>query len=96
MTQENLKNKPKIGNLTEKTNPTCVGKKIQQNEKSTREDYIKKQEGKSEKASPKWANFHKNMPNMPLAVSWNSKSAIKFNKNAIRKTEICKKQANFD
>jgi len=33
---------------------------------------------------------------MPLAVHWNSKSAVKFEKKAIRKTEICKKQANFN
>jgi len=30
---------------------------------------------------------------MPLAVNWKSKSAIKFEKKAIRKTEMCKKQA---
>ena len=30
---------------------------------------------------------------MPLAESWNSKSAIKFEKKTIRKTEIRKKQA---
>jgi len=30
---------------------------------------------------------------MPLAVNWKSKSAIKFEKKAIRKTEIYKKQA---
>jgi len=30
---------------------------------------------------------------MPLAVSWKSKSATKFEKKAIYKTEICKKQA---
>ena len=30
---------------------------------------------------------------MPLAVKWNTKSAIKFDKKAICKTEICKKQA---
>jgi len=66
--------------------------KIQQNEKSARKSN-KKHLGKSEKTSPKWANFHKNTPNMPLAVHWNSKSAIKFEKKTIRKTDICKKQA---
>jgi len=30
---------------------------------------------------------------MPLAVNCNSNTAIKFLKKAIRKTEICKKQA---
>jgi len=30
---------------------------------------------------------------MPLAVTWNSKTATKFEKKAICKTEICKKQA---
>jgi len=29
---------------------------------------------------------------MSLAVNWNSKSSIKFEKKTIRKTEICKKQ----
>ena len=46
-----------------------------------------------QKTSAKWANFHKNMPNVPLAVNWNGKSAIKTGKKAICKTELCKKQA---
>jgi len=32
---------------------------------------------------------------MPVAVNWISKSAIKFEKKAIRKTEICKKTRKF-
>jgi len=46
-----------------------------------------------EKTSPTWENFHKNMPKLPLAINWNSKSAIKFEIKAICKTELCRKQA---
>jgi len=48
------------------------------------------QGGKFEKTSPKWANFHKNKPNMPLAINWNNKSAIKFETKAIGKTNLQK------
>jgi len=53
-----LKKQAKIGNLTEKqaqhakTSPTCVGRKIQQNEKSARK--LNKKVGKQiQKTSPK-------------------------------------------
>jgi len=46
--------------------------------------------GKSEKTCPKWASFHKNTPNMPLAVNWNSKSAIKFEKSNPQKRNLLK------
>ena len=54
--QENLKNKPKIGYLTEKTGPMCVGRKIQQNEKSTRKLY-KKAGRQIRKNKPKMSKF---------------------------------------
>jgi len=93
--QENLKNKPKIGNLTKKQAQHALAWKFNKT-KNQQEKWIKKQWSKCEKTCPKWANFRKNTPNMPLAVNWNSKTAIKFEKKAIRKTEICKKQANFN
>jgi len=40
--------------------------------------------------------FFKNTPNMPSAANWNSKSGIKYGGKAIHKTEICKKQTNFN
>ena len=79
--QENLKNKPKIGNLSEKQAQYALAGKFNKT-KNQQENYIKKQGGKSEKTNPKWANFHKNTPNVPLAVNWNSKSAIKFDKTS--------------
>jgi len=87
-----LKNKPKIGNLTEKQAQHALAWKFNKT-KNQQENWIKKQWNKSEKTSTKSVNFHKNTPNMPLAVNWNSKSAIKFEKKAMRKTEICKTQA---
>jgi len=51
--------------------------------------------GKIEKTSPKWANLHKNMPKFRFAVSWTPKVPWTLKKKAIRKTKICKKQANL-
>jgi len=51
------------------------------------------QGGKSEKIRPNEQIFIKTRSNMPSAVNWNSKSAIKFEKKAIGKSEICKNQA---
>ena len=73
--QVNLKNKPKIGNLTEKQAQHALAGKFNKT-KNQQDNQVKKQRGKSEKTSPKGANFHKNTPNMTLAVNWNSKSAI--------------------
>jgi len=39
------------------------------------------------------SKLQKNTPSVLLAVNSNNKSAIKFEKKAICKTEICKKQA---
>jgi len=50
--QVNLKNKPKIGNLTEKQAQHAFGKKIQQNKKSAGK-LNRNQGGTSEKTSPK-------------------------------------------
>jgi len=73
--------------------------KIQQNDKISKKIKQKKQGGKSEKTSPKWGNFHKSTPNMPLAVNWKSKSAVKFEKKQSTKQKSGKnkpkKQANF-
>ena len=66
--------------------------KIQQNEKSATK-FNEKAGRQIRKNKPKMIKFYKNTPNMPSAVNWNSKSAIKFEKKAIGKTEICKKQA---
>ena len=89
--QVNLKNKPKTGNLTEKQAQHPLAWKFNKTKKSAKK--LNKKAGRQiRKTSPKWGNFHKNTPNMPLAVNWKSKSAIKFEKKAIRKTEICKKQ----
>ena len=53
---------------------------------------MQKQGGKTEK-SPIWTNIHKNTPKFRFGVNWKSKMAMKFDKKAIRDTEICKKQA---
>jgi len=46
--------------------------------KNQEENYMEKPGGTPEKTSPKWANFRKNTPKLPLAVNWNSKRARKF------------------
>jgi len=79
----------KRGNLTEKQVQNVLAGKFNKT-KNQEENQIKNHGGKSEKTSPKWANFHKSTSNMPLAVNWNSKSALKFEKKPIFKTEICK------
>ena len=92
--QVNLKNKPKIGNLAEKQAQHALAWKFNKT-KNQQENWIKKQWGKSEKTSPKWANFRKNTPNMRLAVN-----AIKFEKKQSAKQKSAKnkpkKQPNFN
>jgi len=79
-----------------KTSPSCVGRKIQQNDKSVRKSnnkagtQIRKSKPKMNKFSNKHAQY------MPLSVNWNSKSAIKFEKKQSAKQKSAKKQANFN
>ena len=54
---------------------------------------IKKAGRQIRKHKPKMSKYSKNTPKTPLAVHRNSKSAIKFEKKAICKREICEKQA---
>ena len=89
-----LKNKPKIGNSTGKQAQNALAGKF--NKTKNQQACKKNQGGKSEKRSPKWSNFHKNTAIMPLAVHWNTKSAIKVEKKAIWKTKTCKKQEIFN
>jgi len=43
--------------------------RVQHDPKNQQNNQVKKQRGKSEKTSPKGANFHKNTSNMTLAVN---------------------------
>ena len=97
--QVQLKNKPKIGNLTEKQAQHLLAGKFKKT-KNYQENYIKNEGGKSEKTSPKWANLHKITLNMPLEVNWNGKSAIKFEKSNPQNRNLQKNkhkmQVNFN
>jgi len=62
-----LKNKPKIGNLTEKQALNALPGKFNKT-KNQQGNQTQNPGGKSEKTSPKWANFHKITPNMPSGV----------------------------
>jgi len=88
-----------MGNSTEKQAQYAFGNKIQQNKKSAGKSN-KKQSGTSEKTNPKWAYFHKQTPKLPLAINFNRKTDIKFEKEQSTKQKSAKskpkKQANFN
>jgi len=74
-----------------KTSPKCVGKKIQQNKKSAR-----KSGWPIHKNKPKMSKISRKHTQYGFSSKLKQQSAIKFGKNAICKTEIRKKQANFN
>jgi len=59
--QVNLKNKPKISNLTENQAQHALAWKFNKT-KNQQENLIKKQWGKSQKTCPKWTNLQKTRP----------------------------------
>jgi len=63
--------------------------------KKQQENQIRKQGGIFQKNKPKMNTFTQKHAQIGFfsSVGWNSKSAIKFQKEAMRKTEICEKQS---
>ena len=91
----NMKQKPKIGNLTEKQAQHGFGKKIQQKQRSADKLNIKAGIRHIRRNKPKMSKFSQKHAQIALSSKLKLQKWWKFEKKAICKTQICKKQANF-
>jgi len=80
-----LKNKPKIGSLTEKQAQHAFGKKVQQNKKL--EGKLNRKTGRHiRKSKPKMSTFSQKHAQIGFSGKLKQTSAIQFEKEAIHKT----------